>query len=1572
MTQKKLTALFLVIVMIFTMVSLPALALTENATVSWKGAMNYNDANNYVTLTASMPAYNRAEMKWAYPLNTSVISGGAYYAGQSVIANGYLYATGGGKLHKVDIKTGTGSIINDNAGTTISYYDYLCYADGILILSTQDSIIAYNLDGEALGSVSGSYGEYHPIQYYDGYVICNGFIYKVDKENESVTFTQTGDTAIGGDTFNWNSGAFVDDLFYVASRTTIYAVDYTTNTVVDSYIFDANRTATKNVQGGLCYDADTGRLFWATYTYNSYIHSIAVMDNHFVENSYLYEDAGQKSVATPIVYNGRVYLAGQQGRICVHNANNLSKIYDAVTLGGGKVQGTPILSAFDEQIRIYAQCSNGHLYMFTDNGDSGKATMLAETKNYTKVNYPYAGFEQYAMDEDGNIYCYNESGYLFCFGISSCEKPTIITDLSTDRVKYGVDEKTDALTVEATVSEGELSYQWQLSSDGDDFTDINGATEASYAPSSNAVGTTYYRVIITNTVGTDKASETSSVAHVLVKNLSNNTSLNAMVGKSNSATATSNVAVAADEEDGVLYVENCDFDVKNIFLGVANEGFVSSIEIICGSGTTAPKKYSVNHDTYRERYYINGFIKPIVAKISIVAEDGISEDEKYLIVSEQSANKYITKAAIAAESEYFADNTINFTEAEQTAALTVIPQKTIGKGEVYNPKWEWSSSDKKVAIVDSNGVVRSVGGGDAVITASYQGVTASVNITSSAAEHTLHTYLAGECLSCGQKEPSEIDVKFTMIDKDGNVALSRDNITQMYKAEISVGDCDCDGVLTLNDAFIKVHTQHSLNGSADFKTEASSYGPFITKLWGEQTSDVAYMLNDANVYSLLTALNQNDTITAYFYRDTESYSDVYTYIQGNTTIVAGSKTEFLLKGIASSGEVFAKGTTIKIFDKEGLKISETTVGDDGEFEVVVDNAGEYTLEASGYASYFGKVWDSILNDYCDKEFKSAPIVTSRFSVTVLPYVEKTVYVTIATKNGEFAIDKNGNDMWRVPITAVDNPDAPDGVITISEILVAAHEQHHSSKAAALKIEESQYGAFITKLWDENNGGNCLYYFNDVEMTGAGVKAGTNGREWEDKLLNTVVESNDSFTIYSLQATDYTKSDLYTYFSTASESASVGEEKTFTLKSVAGYGNNKVETSIVTVRKSDGTEIKDLATMVDKNGTFKITFTQEGNYTVDVRTNGANYISPARCSVTVKEKDNGGGGDSSSSDTISVYFTLLGDKKHGTPVGAGDTHTKKKGNLDTWISKTKITLDKGSCVIDAIEKALILNGVSYTKEDNYISEVKGLAEFDNGSVSGWMYMLNGKYPTNGIDEQKLSDGDTIIFHYTDDYTTEKTTYLGGTSSSVSAKPKDDKTDKTPETEKKPLFTENTYKDISLDDWHYEGVKYVYENNLMQGTGSGFEPNSKMTRAMLITVLWRLENEPAANFIMDFNDVVAGEWYTEAVSWATSENIISGIGNNLLGTNDEVTREQMATILYRYIQKKNVKTEFKTTTGVKDYTDSGAISEYAVSAIEWAVNAGIIKGKTQSTISPADSATRAEVAVMLMRFCEGISK
>ena len=178
------------------------------------------------------------------------------------------------------------------------------------------------------------------------------------------------------------------------------------------------------------------------------------------------------------------------------------------------------------------------------------------------------------------------------------------------------------------------------------------------------------------------------------------------------------------------------------------------------------------------------------------------------------------------------------------------------------------------------------------------------------------------------------------------------------------------------------------------------------------------------------------------------------------------------------------------------------------------------------------------------------------------------------------------------------------------------------------------------------------------------------------------------------------------------------------------------------------------------------------------------------------------------------------------------------------------------------------------------------------------------------------------------------------------------------------------DVPRDSWYYDGVAYAYEKGLMNGTGATtFSPDMTTSRAMIATILWRLEGSPVVNYAMRFDDVDAGSWYGEAVRWAASEGIVNGYGSNSFGPDDPITREQMATMLYRYAQYKKYDVSVGENTNILSYADSDQLGEWAVPAMQWACGAGLINGTGDgSTLSPQGQATRAQAAVMLMRFCE----
>ena len=180
----------------------------------------------------------------------------------------------------------------------------------------------------------------------------------------------------------------------------------------------------------------------------------------------------------------------------------------------------------------------------------------------------------------------------------------------------------------------------------------------------------------------------------------------------------------------------------------------------------------------------------------------------------------------------------------------------------------------------------------------------------------------------------------------------------------------------------------------------------------------------------------------------------------------------------------------------------------------------------------------------------------------------------------------------------------------------------------------------------------------------------------------------------------------------------------------------------------------------------------------------------------------------------------------------------------------------------------------------------------------------------------------------------------------------------------------FTDIADNAWYADAVRYVYKHGLMAGTSATtFAPDVTTSRSMIATILWRMAGSPVVNYAMTYTDVAQGQWYSEAVRWATSEGIVGGYGNGLFGTNDPITREQFAAMLYRFAQEQGYDVSIGENTNILSYTDVADLSEYAISAMQWAVGAGIINGTGDgSTLTPQGQATRAQAAVMLMRFCE----
>ena len=544
------------------------------------------------------------------------------------------------------------------------------------------------------------------------------------------------------------------------------------------------------------------------------------------------------------------------------------------------------------------------------------------------------------------------------------------------------------------------------------------------------------------------------------------------------------------------------------------------------------------------------------------------------------------------------------------------------------------------------------------------------------------------------------------------------------------------------------------------------------------------------------------------------------------------------------------------------------------------------------------------------------------------------------------------------------------------------------------------------------------------------------------------------------------------------------------------------------------------------------------------------------------------------ETITVTFSLLGDTVHDEPEADGGPHMHMKDNLETWIPAQQYTVNANSTVLEVLAQALSGAGMTWSNRGNYIESITRngvkLAEFDNGPLSGWMYMLNGTHPTLGVEQQFVQDGDVIIFHYTDDYTSEQgseqwkdenkapggastplseqkelltaiepeTLVTGGEGVAnvpaadvedaieaakrdgklgISIEPKNTEnvTDKMsvtlptvsvtsladedlslvirtqlgdltfdpdalaaiataaagqtvtvvaelvdneklsdaqreqagdrpvvdltvqsagrtisdfkggtvtvtiPYTLRRgevaegikvfymaddgtltevschynaatksveftvehfskyiiayelPAVWTNPFADVSVHDWFYDAVKYVNENELMNGISSDkFEPHASLTRAMLITILYRSEGEPTVTQGIDFTDVPSGQWYTDAITWASANGIAQGYGSGEFAPNDSITREQLAAILFRFAKYKELDTA--KSADISRFEDASQVSDWALDAMSWANAEELITGRSVVTLAPSGTATRAEAATLLMRFLENYAK
>lgn len=453
-------------------------------------------------------------------------------------------------------------------------------------------------------------------------------------------------------------------------------------------------------------------------------------------------------------------------------------------------------------------------------------------------------------------------------------------------------------------------------------------------------------------------------------------------------------------------------------------------------------------------------------------------------------------------------------------------------------------------------------------------------------------------------------------------------------------------------------------------------------------------------------------------------------------------------------------------------------------------------------------------------------------------------------------------------------------------------------------------------------------------------------------------------MYELGYVDYPDNTVRVSFTDsrgyAISSANEGDIVTMTVNTVSGYKiksvayNNSLGYITGGYYSYDSTQFSYTFTMEDRDTYFTINTEATGNYTISV-SNANSYYG----SVSIKngiEKANYG-------DTVT--FTVR-------PAYQYILKSVSVYTNDSYRQSIQVTRDKydWNTFSFTMPNAGVVIAPTYTS-DYYTISVDGGS---HGSVSieaepagiNSYYGIRNEYvyidatPNTGYKVKSV----TVVDKYNDsikvyESSTANRYYFTMPDSNV-----------TVNVEFTPRVMSNPFTDVRSTDWFYDAVNYVYSEGIMDGTSVYmFSPNNATSRGMLVTILWRLAGEPVVTGT-SFSDVSSSSYYYYAVLWASKYGIVDGLGNNMFGPDQAITREQFAVILYRYAQHCGYSTSANST--LVGYADSNKISSYALTAMRWACGAGLFEGDERANLNPQGQTTRAAAAKLLMTFQENVAK
>lgn len=839
---------------------------------------------------------------------------------------------------------------------------------------------------------------------------------------------------------------------------------------------------------------------------------------------------------------------------------------------------------------------------------------------------------------------------------------------------------------------------------------------------------------------------------------------------------------------------------------------------------------------------------------------------------------------------------------------------------------------------------------------------------------------------------SAINVNVSIVSGGSFVSSDGDMLAYL---PISVTDLNENEVFDIDDVLSAAHNRYCKGGYG-----INSDG-WITKFWGIDGAFVSYYHNNQSAYSITTPVEDGDSIYAFIYRDAY-WGDEYTYFENNTETVGIGQSLSLSLTKDYFGSTSPLDNAVITVNGEA---SDAVTNSDGEADISFNSAGVYMLSAisEGYiicppVCYVTVTEGSTPSIPDDTETDNDAEISSDGEISSDTY--KSIIGEALEKIAESYRENTAE--WNVMDMAAYEDYAPETANKLSENAVQSYI-NYAINTVSQSATDSEIAKAIIILTAIEKNPELLYTVNSNTAISAVEKLnsvthdlslwrlpyvlmaynqGDYGTEaYEETLIESLLDrqkSDGSWDEYGTLDTTGNVLAALAFYKDRQEVASAMERAVYYLSTKqlenGSYSNNSNTTAVVVIGlcaagidlREDPRFITDSGkTLIDGLLSFMLAdksgFGLSNNTTLNAMSTEQCFRALIALMQTIK-----------TGEGFNIYDykgnTLTHARATGNGIASAPPQTSGenitvtltiKSDTGYWLNGYKVTLAGDNAkVYHALVKGCDENGISYTgAQGGYVSSITKdgvtLEEKSTGPNSGWLYKVNGVLPDVALTDCGISNGDKIVWFYTNDWTTVPGAIHYGSSS----KPlKDDS--KTDTTE----VSTNKYTDVSTTEWYYNDVKKASEMGLLNGIAEGvFAPYDNITRAMFVTVIYRYDGEKGHEGKASFKDLDDGKWYSDAVVWAAEKKVASGYDNGNFGINDNITRAELITMLYRYSGEKSV-------ADLSEFSDCESVADWARNAMMWATKNGIIIGDENKSLNPNSFVTRAEAAAMIMRYIE----